>query len=301
MAASFDRPRRRAYNHVGHPLDLIRPAPAVYGERTGSVSGRIGCDPRLPAQSAATMTGAGPARRRESDCHDSPPRRLPPRDAVAAPVGDPLRTDGPTAIARQPAVATEEAAGQFFTIAEPITSETFEKPKSAPPVEYVDATPRRGRASSPSWSSSSSPARSRRLPVCAACAATWRNLHRRAGRGEAGRVAYVPTPLRGYAVLPVIACTEIVMGATASLGPITPEGLPFDAAYRELVRFLALRKTRDPDLLLGMLDRDADLRLVRTADRAVHYVLAENLDAFQKVAPGHRGAAGVGRRHCAAS
>ena len=43
-----------------------------------------------------------------------------------------------------------------------------------------------------------------------------------------------------------------------------------------------MRKTRDPDLLLGMLDRDADLRLVRTADKAVHYVLADNLTAFQK-------------------
>ena len=95
-------------------------------------------------------------------------------------------------------------------------------------------------------------------------------------------VAYVPQPLRGYAVLPVLACTEIVMGSSSSLGPITPEGHPFDAAYRELVRFLAMRKTRDPDLLLGMLDRDADLRLVRTADNTVHYVLAENLDAFQK-------------------
>ena len=72
------------------------------------------------------------------------------------------------------------------------------------------------------------------------------------------------------------------MASSSSLGPITPEGLPFDAAYRELVRFLAIRKTRDPDLLLGMLDRDADLRLVRTADKTVHYVLAENLDAFQK-------------------
>ncbi len=56
------------------------------------------------------------------------------------------------------------------------------------------------------------------------------------------------------------------MGPESSLGPITPEGRPFDAAYREIVRFLALRKARDPDLLLGMLDRDADLRLVRTAD-----------------------------------
>ena len=48
------------------------------------------------------------------------------------------------------------------------------------------------------------------------------------------------------------------------------------------MRFLAIRKTREPDLLLGMLDRDADLRMVRTADRAVHYVLAENMHEFLK-------------------
>ena len=100
--------------------------------------------------------------------------------------------------------------------------------------------------------------------------------------GAKWTVAYVPTPLQGYAVLPVIACTEIVMGPQSSLGPITPEGQPFVAPYREEVRHLAIRKARDPDLLLGMLDRDADLRLIRTADKTVHYVLAENLDAFQK-------------------
>ena len=109
-------------------------------------------------------------------------------------------------------------------------------------------------------------------------------------------VAYVPQPLQGYAVLPAVACTEIVMGSSASLGPITPEGQPFDAAYREPVRFLAIRKTRDPDLLLGMLDRDADLRLVRTADKTVHYVLAENLQGLPEDPPGHRRAAGLGGR-----
>src|SRR5208282_5483654 len=57
-------------------------------------------------------------------------------------------------------------------------------------------------------------------------------------------------------------------------------GLRSPAAHR--VRFLALRKTRDPDLLLGMLDRDADLRLVHTADKALHYILAENLEEFRK-------------------
>ena len=97
-------------------------------------------------------------------------------------------------------------------------------------------------------------------------------------------MAYIPQPLKGYAVLPAVACTEIVMGGSATLGPITPENQIFDPALREPVRFLALRKTRDPDLLLGMLDRDADLRLVRTADRASHYVLAEHLEDFRKTA-----------------
>ena len=95
-------------------------------------------------------------------------------------------------------------------------------------------------------------------------------------------VAYVPQPLRGYAVLPALACDEIVMGPAASLGPITPDGQTVNAAFREPVRFLAMRKTRDPDLLLGMLDRDADLRLVRTADKTVHYVLSDNLKSFKQ-------------------
>ena len=95
-------------------------------------------------------------------------------------------------------------------------------------------------------------------------------------------VGFVPKPLTGYAVLPVVACTEIVMGSTSTLGPITPEGQSFDAAWRDPVRALALRNTRDPDLLLGMLDRDADLRLIRTADKTVHYVLATNVKEFLK-------------------
>ena len=95
-------------------------------------------------------------------------------------------------------------------------------------------------------------------------------------------VAYVPQPLTGFAVLPALACAEIVMGSGASLGPITPDNQTFDPAFREPVRFLAMRKTRDPDLLLGMLDRDADLRLVHTADKSLHYVLADHLKEFRK-------------------
>ncbi len=37
-------------------------------------------------------------------------------------------------------------------------------------------------------------------------------------------VAYVPQPLTGYAVLPAIACTEIVMGGRCQPGPDHPRG-----------------------------------------------------------------------------
>jgi len=101
--------------------------------------------------------------------------------------------------------------------------------------------------------------------------------------GAKRTVAYVPEPLRGYAVLAALACDEIVMGPDASLGPITPEGEPVNPAYRDPIRFLAIRKGwPHPDLLLGMLDRNADLRAVRTADKQLHYVMAENLPEFEK-------------------
>ncbi len=95
-------------------------------------------------------------------------------------------------------------------------------------------------------------------------------------------MAYIPEPLKGYAVLPALACGEIVMGPDASLGPITPEGQDVKADYREPIRSLARRKGREADLYLGLLDPQADLKTVRTADRQVHYVLAGDLPEFLK-------------------
>ena len=188
---------------------------------------------------------------------------------------------GAMAGGQPPPDATEEAPGQFFTIAEPITSDTIAHVRAAA-RQLVNASAGAEQGQRPILVFEFLPGDvapgSSEFGACYDLA----NLISKDLAGARLTVAYVPQPLRGYAVLPVLACTEIVMASSSSLGPITPEGLPFDAAYRELVRFLALRKTRDPDLLLGMLDRDADLRLVRTADRTVHYVLAENLDAFQK-------------------
>ncbi len=192
-----------------------------------------------------------------------------------------MLSTGSASRGQQPPEATEEAPGQFFTIAEPITSETIARVRAAA-RQLVDSAASAEHGKRPILVFEFLPGDV--APGASEFGACYdlANLISKDLAGARLTVAYTPKPLRGYAVLPVLACTEIVMGSDSSLGPITPEGLPFDAAYRELVRFLALRKTRDPDLLLGMLDRDADLRLVRTADRAVHYVLAENLEAFQK-------------------
>jgi membrane-bound serine protease (ClpP class) len=182
--------------------------------------------------------------------------------------------------AQDPPAGPEETPGQFFHITEPITSETVAKIRAAT-REFVDANALSEKGKRPILvfeflPGETAPGTSDR-GVCSDLADVISNLG-----GAKLTVAYVPQPLRGFAVLPVVACTEIVMGSSASLGPITPEGQPFDAAYSGYVRILAIRKTRDPDLLLGMLDRDADLRLVRTAEKAVQYVLAENLPAFEK-------------------
>jgi membrane-bound serine protease (ClpP class) len=189
---------------------------------------------------------------------------------------------GIAAIAQEPPpAATEETPAQFFTVVEPITSETISQIRIQT-RQLVDA--------------SASAKEGGKRPILVfeflpgekapgtsefGVSHDLANLISRELAGAKLTVAYIPQPLRGYAVLPTVACTEIVMGPSATLGPITPDDQAPDPAYRELIRFLAKRKTRDPDLLLGMLDRDADLRLVRTADKAVHYILAENLPAFQ--------------------
>ncbi len=187
---------------------------------------------------------------------------------------------GVGASAQQPPTDPEEAPGQFFDIVEPITSETVAKIRAAT-REFVDANALGEKGKRPVLvfvfaPGETAPGASER-GVCCDLADVISGLS-----GAKFTVAYVPQPLSGFAVLPAIACTEIVMGPAASLGPITPEGRAYDAAYSGYVRTLAVRKTRDPDLLQGMLDRDADLRLVRTADKAVHYVLAENLPEFQR-------------------
>jgi membrane-bound serine protease (ClpP class) len=183
--------------------------------------------------------------------------------------------------AQPPAQAPESNPGQFFTVTEPITHETLENVQAST-RQLVDRTAGVAHGKEPVLVFEFRPGEA--APGGSAFGASYdlasyimRNLG-----GAKMTVAYVPEPLKGYAVLAALACDEIVMGSDASLGPITPEGETPRRDIRDNLKLLAIAKQRDPDLLLGMLDRSADLRSILTADKQIHYVLAENLTEFKK-------------------
>ena len=205
-----------------------------------------------------------------------PARQLLAMLALLAGLGS---TVPPTALAQAPA-APETNPGQFFLIEEPIDSEVLERikastkqliarsiaQKTARPILVFEVRPGRSQPGSSGFGTSFELA----------------NYISTELAGAKLTVAYVPRALKGYAVLPALACDEIVLAPDASIGPITPEGDAVKVDYREPVRILARRKGKEPDFFVGLLDRDADLKLVRTADRQVHYVLPENLPDFLK-------------------
>ena len=290
VRSSLTHPDRPVYNHlVSHSIDwaCVRSGTATGWDGRGSPR-PAGSDPFAGSDLHAVDSKGRCASdsRRESDCYDSLPRYTSSRERVwPLLLALLVNSIGFAAMASRPTTAgLEETPAAFFTVTEPITSETISGSAWRPSKSSIPR-PRPSRGSDPilvfEFRAGESAPGSSEYGACHDLA----NLISRDPdlAGAKLTVAYVPKPLKGYAVLPAVACTEIVMGSAASLGPIAPEGQSFDADYREFVRFLAIRKTRDPDLLVGMLDRDADLRLIHTADKTVHYVLAENLQAFQKL------------------
>jgi membrane-bound serine protease (ClpP class) len=205
----------------------------------------------------------------------SRPFRFKPHLAAWALVLAVLACPGP-ARAQQPAADT--VPGQRFIVEEPITSDTVARLKDAAkalisrnaslgkdPVLIFEFRPGKVQPGRSTYGASHDLAEVL--------------VYELAG---AKKIAYVPEPLKGYAVLPALACDEIVMGRNASIGPITPEGESVRAHYRDSVKNLAINKGREPALFLGLLDRDADLRAVRTADKQLHYLLAADVAEFGK-------------------
>ena len=183
----------------------------------------------------------------------------------------------------QPSSAPETSPGQFFLIDEPIDHEQIERIRAS--AKQVIARAAAAKSARPILVFEIRPSRDRPSSTTLGGGIDLANFISTELAGAKLTVAYVPDPLKGYAVLPALACDEIVMGAEASIGPITPDGQDVRADYRDPIRFLARRKGREPDLYLGLLDRDADLKSVLTADRQSHYVLAENLPEFLKANP----------------
>lgn len=175
---------------------------------------------------------------------------------------------------QEPSKAADGPPAQFFLVSQPITSNALEQ-LQASALEVVQKQAKAGK--SPILFFEIRPGDS---PYGIANELADFLSTRLTG---ARTVAFVPEPLRGYGVLPALACREIVMGPEASLGPITPQGQPVDASKREFVRILAQRTGNQDiaDLWIGMLDREADLRRVRTADGRWRYALADRLAELQ--------------------
>ena len=194
--------------------------------------------------------------------------------AVAAPqAGQQPAGDAATA-------APDVNPGQFFTIEEPINSDTLERIKAG--ARQVIARAAAQQSDRPILVFVFKPGQAQPNSSGFGTSFELANFISTDLAGAKYTVAYVPEPLKGYAVLPALACGEIVMGPESSLGPITPEDQDVKADYREPIRSLARRKGREADLYLGLLEPQADLKTVRTADRQVHYVLASDLPEFLK-------------------
>jgi membrane-bound serine protease (ClpP class) len=194
-----------------------------------------------------------------------------------APSANAQRTD--LAGQGEPKADAQTNPGQFFAVTEPINDSLIEELRGAT-THYIEQVAAKGQRPILVFEFRPGRVKPGQSPFGASSDLDHFISTKLTGAKET--VAYIPEPLTGYAVLAALACDEIVMGPNASLGPISPEGEPVTAREREEVRALANRKGKDADLLLGLLDKDANLLAVRTADRQTHYVLADHLDEFKK-------------------
>lgn len=177
-----------------------------------------------------------------------------------------------------PSVPRQNVPGQFFPVVEPITSETLVQLRVAT-KQFVDRHAAKGVAPILVFEFQSGEVAPETSEFGVAFDLAELISKKLGGAGLT--VAYIPHPLRGNAVLPALACDQIVMGSDATLGPITLDGQAVDPDRRALVRGLATRKGADPELYLGLLDPRSDLHLVRTAEKRLQYVPADKLDEFR--------------------
>jgi membrane-bound serine protease (ClpP class) len=94
-------------------------------------------------------------------------------------------------------------------------------------------------------------------------------------------VAFVPDGVSGHALLPALACEEIVTGPDAVLGPATAEDPNVDDAMRAAyVQVAGRRRTVPPAVALALVDPQASLVQVST-DAGVQLVAAADVAAIR--------------------
>jgi len=96
-------------------------------------------------------------------------------------------------------------------------------------------------------------------------------------------VAFVPNTIDGHAVLPVLACEEIIMSVDAQLGAAGRNESTIDDTMRAAYREIAGRRRTIPEpFVLGMLDAKETVTEVQlVGGGGVRYVLTKELETFR--------------------
>ncbi len=96
-------------------------------------------------------------------------------------------------------------------------------------------------------------------------------------------MAYLPNPVEGHAVLPVIACQEIIMAKDASLGAAGIDEKTISPTMRSAYSEIAARRWTVPMVVaLGMLDPALEVLQVKTDEHDLKYVTPDELEALKK-------------------
>jgi membrane-bound serine protease (ClpP class) len=95
-------------------------------------------------------------------------------------------------------------------------------------------------------------------------------------------VAWLPTSVHGHAVLPVLACEEIIMHPNATLGDAGHDVTHIDADMQRDYESIALQRRTIPlAVVRGMLDKQLAVAKVQTL-AGVQYVLSDELEKLKK-------------------
>jgi membrane-bound serine protease (ClpP class) len=94
-------------------------------------------------------------------------------------------------------------------------------------------------------------------------------------------VAWVPRTIKGHAVLPVLACEQIIMGKEAEIGAAGLAEKTIDAGMRASYTEIAERRRTVPTAIaLGLLDKDLAIFKVTTQE-GIRYETAEELEKLR--------------------